>query len=65
CLGCAAKTARRLDERELFTAPPPCGLNRRRPYQRVWRGRQEFWVCPEHPDGPNCPSYKTLPGDAT
>jgi len=57
------KNNRRLDDREPFTAPPKCGQDRRSPYQRVWRGRQEVWVCPQHPDGRDCPSYRVLPGD--
>ncbi len=55
--------ARRLDEREPFAAPPRCGLTPGIPFQRLWRGRQEAWVCPRHPDGPDCPSFRVVPGD--
>lgn len=58
-----SRNNRRLDEREPFPAPPQCGLDRRSAYQRIWRGRQEVWVCPRHPDGEHCPSYRVLPGD--
>ena len=64
CLGCQSqRAARRLDERDPFMSPPRCGLNRDLLYQRVWRNRQEFWVCPDHPDGHSCPSFRILPGD--
>lgn len=64
CLGCRSpKTARRIDERDPFSAPPRCGLNGDSRYRRVWRGRQESWICPDHPDGPDCPSFRVLPGD--
>jgi hypothetical protein len=55
---------RRLDEREPFLAPPKCGVDNSTPYQRKGRGRAAVWVCPHHPDGPRCPSYKVVPGDA-
>ncbi|MDR1045396.1 MAG: hypothetical protein LBP33_09810 [Candidatus Adiutrix sp.] len=66
CLGgCrSGKPPRRLDERELFLSPPKCSQDKVTPYQRVWQGRREFWVCPRHPDGEGCPSYRVLPGDA-
>ena len=67
CLGhCQGpKNTRRIDEREPFAAPPKCGQDYHTFYQRVWRGRQQWWVCPHHPDGPRCPSYRVVPGDAS
>jgi hypothetical protein len=65
CLGCPAQGRQRLDERrDPFTAPPKCGLDGFTPYQRVGQGRhQEVWTCPSHPGGPDCPSYRVIPGD--
>ena len=66
CLGdCHSrpKNARRLDEREPFQAPPKCGVDRFTAYERIWKGRQETWVCPRHPDGADCPSFRVLSGD--
>jgi hypothetical protein len=64
CLGCPAAGRQRLDERrDPFSAPPKCGLDRLTPYQRLHHGRQEVWSCPLHPGGPDCPSYRVIPGD--
>jgi hypothetical protein len=65
CLGCPAATNRqRLDERrEPFTAPPKCGLDGSISYHRHGQGRHEVWACPSHPGGPDCPSYRVIPGD--
>lgn len=64
CLGCPGpKGLRRLDEREPFLTPPRCGLEPQVLYQRVWRKRQELWVCPQHPNGRDCPNIKVRPGD--
>ncbi|MDR1920246.1 MAG: hypothetical protein LBS31_00650 [Candidatus Adiutrix sp.] len=66
CLGrCGSKRPRRLDEREPFAAPPKCGVDHRTPYQRVSRGKHDFWVCPNHPAGdePRCPGCRATPGD--
>ncbi len=66
CLGdCgrARKNARRLDEREPFSAPPKCGVDHHTAYERIWRSGKEAWVCPRHPEGTSCPSYRVLPGD--
>lgn len=66
CLGgCqeGRRRSRRLDEREPFKSPPKCGVDGKSCYERLLRGRQEFWVCPQHPDGPLCPSHRVLPAD--
>ena len=64
CLGCPAADRQRLDERrEPFAAPPKCGLDQFTPYQRISQGRHEIWACPSHPGGPDCPSYRVIPGD--
>lgn len=65
CLGeHSGKFPRRLDEREPFLAPPRCGEDNKTPYKRKGKGRNAQWVCPNHPGGPRCPSYKAVPGDA-
>ena len=61
--GCHGNRPRRLDEREPFQAPPKCGLDRVTPYQRRGRGRQESWVCPNHPASTECPDFRVVPGD--
>lgn len=65
CLGgCrGSRAVRRLDEREPFLAPPKCRVDRITFYRRRWRGRQETWLCPNHPDGDSCPAYRVVSGD--
>ena len=64
CLGCPPQNRQRLDERrDPFNAPPRCGQDRLTLYQRLHQGRQEVWVCPRHPGGPLCPTFRVIPGD--
>ena len=68
CLGhCQGKrglrTLRSLDQRDAFSTPPVCGKDHQTRYHRVKKGRYTSWVCPNHPSGPNCPSYRVLPDD--
>ena len=63
CLGDACKIGRRLDERWPLLKAPICGVDQTTSYVRQKKQRQEFWVCPKHPDGLACPAYKVSPGD--
>jgi hypothetical protein len=54
------KRPRRLDERWPISAPPACPVDKT-PYVLKTSGRTQSWVCPKH--GPDCPSYRFVPGD--
>jgi hypothetical protein len=55
------KRPRRLDERWPFTNPPTCPSDGLVTYELRATGRYNNWVCPKH--GPNCPTYRHVPGD--
>lgn len=65
CLGqCQSRRdIRDLGRRDVFLIPPKCSQDFRTQYRQVQTTRHKYWVCPLHPEGSKCPSYRVLPGD--